>query len=139
MKASNFRTVVAAASALLASLMPVAAQAAGKITGTVSYRARIALPPRAVVLVSLRDVSLQDAPSVEISSVELRPTHQSPLPFVLRYDRRRIVPAHTYSVSARIAVDGRLAFISTRMYPVLTRGGARHVDIVVEPVGRRPD
>lgn len=125
--------------AVFASLAPVAARAAGRISGTVTSLARIALPPQAVVLVSLRDVSLQDAPSVEIASTEIRPTHQPPLPFVLRYDPRRIHPAHTYSVSARVLVDGRLAFISTRMYPVLTRGGARRVDIVVDPVGRPPE
>lgn len=33
------------------------------ITGTVAYRERIALPPNAVVTVTLEDVSLADAPS----------------------------------------------------------------------------
>lgn len=125
--------------ALTASFTPARAQAAGRVTGTVVYRARIALPPQAIVLVSLRDVSLADAPSVEISSVELRPKHQPPLSFVLRYDPARIHPAHTYAVSARITVEGRLAFISTRMYPVITRGAPRRVEIVVDPVGQRPE
>jgi putative lipoprotein len=120
---------------LAVALAPVVAQAAGKITGTISSRDRTAFPPQAVVLVSLRDVSLADAPAEEISSIELRPKHQPPLPFDLRYDPRRIRPAHTYAVSARVSVDGRLAFISTRMYPVITRGAARRVEIVVDPVG----
>jgi putative lipoprotein len=131
--------IVSALLACMASFSPVVARAAGQIRGTITYRARIAPPTHAVALVSLRDVSLADAPSEEISSIEFRPKHLPHLPFVLRYDPRRIHPGHTYSVSARILVDGRLAFISTRMYPVITRGASRTADIVVEPVGRRPD
>jgi putative lipoprotein len=139
MKRRTVQFVAGAFLSAVASFAPVVAQAAGQIRGTITFRARIAPPPQAVALVSLRDVSLADAPSEEIASVEFRPKNQPALPFVLRYDPKRIHPARTYSVSARILVDGRLAYISTRMYPVITRGASRTADIVVEPVGRSPD
>lgn len=123
--------------ALAACFAPAFAQAAGKVSGTISLNARMALPPQAVVRVSLRDVSLADALAEEISAIELRPKHQPPLLFRLGYDPGRIRLAHSYAVSARILVDGRLAFISTRMYPVITRGAPSRVDIAVDPVGQR--
>jgi uncharacterized lipoprotein YbaY len=56
----------------------------------------------------------------------------------LRYDPRRIDPAHMYSVSARIFIDGKLAFISTRINSALTRGASKKADILLQAVGRPP-
>ena len=129
--------LVVALLALSASFSPAPVRAADRITGTLTLLARVALPPQAAVRVSLRDVSLADAPAPEIAALDLRPKHQPPLPFVLRYEKARIHPAHTYAVSARVLVDGRLAFITTRVYPVITRGAPRTVEMVLDPVGRR--
>jgi putative lipoprotein len=123
--------------ALSAAFAPASARAAERITGTLTLPARVALPPQAVVRVSLRDVSRADAPAPEIAALDLQPKHQPPLPFVLRYEKARIHPAHTYAVSARVLVDGRLAFITTRVYPVITRGAPRTVEMILEPVGGR--
>lgn len=111
---------------------------AASVTGAVTYRERMALPPGYVLRVELRDISRQDAPSDEIASVDMRPRRQVPIRYALRYDPRRIDPSHMYSVSARILIDGRLAFISTRINPVLTRGASNSADILLQPVGRPP-
>ena len=129
-----------AATLLLAlALAPSSAMSAGvaRVTGSVFYRERIALPPGAVARVELRDVSLQDAAAPLVAAVDLALKRQPPFSFSLRYDPRRIVPGHLYAVSARILVDGRLAFISTRRYPVLTSGAPAHVDILLQRVGGR--
>jgi putative lipoprotein len=129
--------------ALIASLLALPFSSAGAlgatahVTGSVSIRERIALPPGYVLRVELRDISRQDAPSEEISSVELRPRHQPPIRYSLRFDRRRINPASLYSVSARILIDRRLAFISDQINPVLTRGRPDSADIMLRSVGRR--
>lgn len=109
---------------------------AASVTGSVTYRERIALPPGYVLRVELRDISRQDAASEEIASVQIRSRRQVPIRYALRYDPRRILPAHMYSVSARILIDGRLAFISTRINPVLTRGASSKADILLQAVGR---
>jgi putative lipoprotein len=43
------------------------------VTGSVSYRERIALPPDAVVKVQLSDVSRQDAPAPLIAETTVQP------------------------------------------------------------------
>lgn len=91
------------------------------ITGTVAYRERIALPDQAVVTISLQDVSLADAPAKVITSQRIETQgKQVPFNFELAYDASNILPQHSYSVSARIEVEGQLMFISDMHYGVIT-------------------
>jgi uncharacterized lipoprotein YbaY len=109
----------------------------GVLTGTVTYLQRIALPPNAVIDVQLQDVSLQDAPATVIAAERyVAEGRQVPIPYELKYDPAGIDPKHTYAVAARITVDGKLRWINTQRYPVLT-GGAPviGVEIIVESVG----
>ena len=106
--------------------------AISKVTGSVTYRERIALPPSAVITVKLVDVSLADAPSVLVAEQVIRTERrQVPFEFALDYDPSRILPSHTYAVQVRIEDGGRLLFISDTMHPVITRGAPTRVDIVV--------
>ncbi len=101
------------------------------ITGTVAYRERIALPPNAVVTVSLEDVSLADAPSKVLAKQTFETEgKQVPFAFELSYDSNEIQAKHTYSVRARIDVDGKLRFISDTHQAVITDEAQTHqVDI----------
>ena len=101
------------------------------VTGTVSYRERIALPPDAVVLVQLRDVSLMDVAAKLISEQTIRPEHSVPIPFSLPYAAKDIDERMTYSVFATIRSGDRLLFVSDRSYQVLTRGNSDHVDLIL--------
>ncbi len=105
------------------------------VTGTVTYLQRIALPPDAVVKVTLEDVSLADAPAKVLAQKET-PTagKQVPIPFELMHSPADVPPSHRYSVRATIKVDGKLLFTSTTSYPVLTSGVASEVKIVVHPL-----
>ena len=107
------------------------------LTGTVTYLQRIALPPDAVIDVQLQDVSLQDAPATVIAAERyIAGGRQVPFPYELSYDPAEIDPKHTYAVAARITVDGKLRWINTQQYGVLTRGApVTGVDILVESVG----
>jgi putative lipoprotein len=103
-----------------------------KVTGSVTYRERIALPPSAVITVKLVDVSLADAPAVLIAEQVIATAgRQVPFEFALEYDAARIQPSHTYAVQVRIENGDRLLFISDTMNPVITRGAPARVDIVV--------
>ena len=65
----------------------------GVVTGSVAYRERMALPPDAVVHVSLTDVSRMDAVAPIIAETTVVVAgRQVPIPFVLHYDRSRDVP-----------------------------------------------
>ena len=101
------------------------------VTGTVTYRERIALTPEAVVEVQLLDVSLADASAIQIAIQTIKPKHQVPIPFELIYDPADIDERMTYAVRATIRDGGRLLFTTDRHYPVLTRGHPHHVDLVL--------
>jgi uncharacterized lipoprotein YbaY len=104
------------------------------VSGTVFYLQRIALPPDASVEVKLVDISKQDVPVVTIAEQKITNPGQVPIPFELRYDPAKIDPRMTYAVQARIDQGGKLLFISTQVFPVITRGNPKHVEVKVEPV-----
>jgi putative lipoprotein len=88
------------------------------LDGEVFYLQRIALPPTAILSVSLQDISLMDAPAVTLAEQKGPVKGQVPLPFHLSYDPAQVKPSHSYSVSARIEVDGKLLFITTERHTV---------------------
>ena len=107
------------------------------VSGTVTYRERIALTPGARVIVELRDTSYADAAAPLVASQTITDPGQVPVRFNVPYNRDDIDPRNTYSVSARIIEsDGRLAFINDTAYDVITRGGPSRVEmmlVLVEP------
>ena len=125
-------TSLLAASALSACVDPeartISGPAAGPeratehvITGQLTYRERIALIPGSMAEVTLIDVSLADAPAKVIAKQQFSADGaQVPFAFELSYDPSQIDARHTYSVSARIEVDGKLRFISDTAYRVIT-------------------
>src|SRR5215831_5283212 len=103
-----------------------AAEPQSVLTGTVTYRERIALPPNARVEVRLEDVSQADAPADEIATQTVATNgKQVPIPFELRYPTRSIDSSHRYAVRASItSADGDLMFTTAMRYAVLTGGAA---------------
>ncbi len=104
------------------------------VTGTVTWRQALPIPPDAVLTVRLVDTSRADAPAEVLGERTFSALSSTPIRFELPYDPARIDPRLRYQVSARIEARGALRFISTTAHPVLTRGAPSHVDIVVEPV-----
>ena len=114
---------------------PVTSPVTSQVTGSATYRERIALPPTAVVIVRLVDVSLADAPSVLVTEQVIRTEGlQVPFEFALGYDPSHILPSHTYAVQVRIEDRGKLLFISDKMNPVITRDAPARVDIVLRRI-----
>ena len=110
------------------------------VTGTVTYRERIALSPGAVVTVQLRDTSLMDVASELIAEQVITNPGQVPIAFEVRYNEADINPRNTYSIQARITEsDGRLAFINDTAYDVITRGKPTRIDMVLVIVQPPPD
>lgn len=105
----------------------------GSLTGTVTYRERIALDPGAVIEAQLLDVSKADAPAEVITTQTIHADgKQVPIPFELAYDPAKIDERLSYAVKAQILVDGELRWISQQAYPVLTQGNpTSDVEIVV--------
>lgn len=113
--------------------------ASATITGTVSYRQRVALPPDAAVDVRLEDVSLQDAPATVIAeTVFSTGGKQVPIPFQLQYNPSDILPSHSYNLRANISVKGQVLFRSTASNPVITHGAPTDVAIMLDQAESPP-
>ena len=111
------------------------------LTGNVVYRQRIALPPDAVVKVSLLDISRADAPAVTLSQQTIPSNGQQvPIPFRLAYTPQAIDARHTYAVRAEIrTAGGSLAWTTDTVHPALTNGAPTDgIDVNVVQVMEGP-
>jgi len=118
---------------------PSASAAPLVVSGTVSYRERIALDPAAEVRVQLLDVSRMDAPSVVLAEQRIRADgRQPPFAYTLQVDAARIDPRMRYAVAARIVRGEQLLFINDTQYSVLTQGQGTRADLVLVRVTPTP-
>jgi len=125
---------------MLTALLIVGCAKTATVTGTVTYREKIALPPEGVVVtVKVEDVSRADAPAVTIGEQIIEnPGHQVPIPFEIQYSPDDIDDRYTYAMRVRIEVDGELWFINTTRYAVITRGNpTSNIEVILEKVGPR--
>jgi uncharacterized lipoprotein YbaY/heat shock protein HslJ/uncharacterized lipoprotein NlpE involved in copper resistance len=109
--------------------------ATGTISGTATYRERIALPPGAVLELSLEDVSRADAPAKELGRVRIENLGNPPFEFEIPYDSEAIDDRHSYAVRATIRAGGKLLFTTDTNYPVLTRGAGNEVELLLRRAG----
>lgn len=123
----------------MASLLAVtgigAMAATSRVSGTASYRERIALPPGAVFEAVLEDVSAADAPAVELGRATISDPGNPPFKFEITYDAGSVEANRTYSVRAQVSVGRRLMFVSDTMNPVLTGGAGESIDVRMIKVG----
>jgi len=104
------------------------------ISGTITYLARMALPPQATIHVALQDVSRADAPATVVAEEKFElGNRQVPLPFALHFNPAKIDPKHTYSVSARVMIGTESKFMTDKPYPILTQGNPSKVDLILKP------
>ena len=133
-------TVIGIALILLAVACNTLLGSGDSVSGSVTYRERIALSPDARLEVQLRDVSYQDAAAPLIAEHVISGPGQVPIEFEIQYDPNDIKPRNTYAVQARIIEsDGRLAFINDTAYDVITRGNPSKVDMLLVMVEPPPD
>jgi len=109
--------------------------ATGVVTGSITYRERIALPSDAVVEIWIADVS----PGMIVAQVLLADTtvraegRQVPLPFELKFDPARAEATHTYALKAVIkSADGQELFTSGDSTFVITKGNPSRADLVLK-------
>jgi putative lipoprotein len=112
------------------------AVASTRVTGTVSYRERIALAPGSLVIVTLEDTSKADAKATMLGEARITiERNQVPIAFAIEVEPGRIDPRHRYAVRARILdPQGALRWTSTQAYLVITDGHPSSVDVRVEAI-----
>lgn len=130
----------------LLGLLPIAlALRAGRavavetaLVGTVAYRERMALPPGAILVVKLVDVSRADTPAETIAETSVPAGPGSPIRYTLRFDHARIVDQRSYALQARISDGDRLLFITTAQHRFVG-DGMDSTDITVTRVAAPAD
>jgi len=107
----------------------------GFVSGSLSYRERIALPEGAVARVMLVDTAAIGAPERVITEREIRPAGQVPIAFALDFAPGQIDPERRYGVRATIAgPDGRPLWATSAAAPVLTQGAPEAVELWLQRV-----
>jgi uncharacterized lipoprotein YbaY len=81
------------------------------IRGSLTYRARIALPPDSESVVELRDAAIPDGPVIAEQRTQLAGA-QVPVPFELTVTRARLVDGSTYVLMGAIVTGGRASWVS---------------------------
>jgi uncharacterized lipoprotein YbaY len=105
------------------------------VTGTVTYRERIALPSGAIVTVRLLDTARQEAAAPSIAEQTITTGgEQVPIAFKLTYDTAQINPNGSYAVRADIRIDGQLTWTTADAYLVITQGHPSNVELVLQRV-----
>ena len=107
------------------------------VSGSATYRERIAPPPDARFEATLLDVSRMDAPATELGRAEIEAAGPPPYAFEIDYDPSAIDPAHSYAVRATLWSGDRLIFTTDTHAPVLTRGAPDRVELVMVRAGDR--
>src|SRR5436190_554857 len=106
------------------------------VSGTITYRQRVALPANAVISVRLIDVSRADTAASVIAEDRIDAGgKQVPISFDLAYERSKIQERTRYVIRAEIRDGDRLLYTTDMSYPVITLGNPRSVEVVVVPVG----
>ncbi|WNG32388.1 hypothetical protein F0U61_01285 [Archangium violaceum] len=102
---------------------PAEVRAETHVTGSVTYRERIALTPDAVVQVEVVESTQGGGSEAVVGEQTLQSPGQVPIRFSVSVPSERIRPDATYVVRARISDAGRVYTTPTPV-PVLTQGHA---------------
>lgn len=124
------RAAIAAPFAVLAAPRAPRAQAA-VITGSATYRERIALRPGSVLEVELVDTAPAGAPAAPIAAARIAVQGQVLIRFELPYDPARIDPRGRYALRARLMQGEEVAFRGERIHPPLAEGAGRGGEILL--------
>lgn len=114
---------------------PAAPSSFVDISGSVTYRLRMALPPDAVLTVRAQESSRAGAKARTLAeqTMELG-GQQAPIAFQLTVDRDLLGKKSRLTMAARIERRGKLLFINDMAYPVKIDGGKGHVEMQLRQV-----
>ena len=107
------------------------------VTGTIIYTEEIALPGEGVVVTTkIEEISRADAPALTFGQQVIENPGQVPIPFEIEYTPADIDERYVYALRIRIEVDGKLWFINTSRYIVITRGNpTSNIEVTVQKQG----
>lgn len=125
--------IIAGLMSVLAAFTVLPALAAPlTLSGEVTYRERIALPPNAVLSVQLLDLTDAAAKTPVRAEAAIASKGQVPLTFTLNFDDKVLLAGHAYALSAEISAGGQVVFRNAEPYPIDPRAPAGPILILVQ-------
>jgi putative lipoprotein len=111
---------------------PSASRGDLRVTGTVTYRERMMLPPHSLLHVTLTDETASGGKGLIVAEESTDLGEQGPpYAFDLRMNAGAFQASHRYSVRASISSDGHPFFASMEGTPVLTEGHSHEASLIV--------
>ena len=136
----GLRRVVAAAVSIVllvgVVVVPTAA-AATSVTGSLTFRERIALTPSAVAIVTIIDTTAAADAGVIIGQQVINGPTAVPIDFSVLVEADTIVPTNAYALYATI-IDGASTWHNNVGHPVITGGPTKGVDLTLTAVPQAP-
>jgi putative lipoprotein len=103
------------------------------VSGVASYRAKIALPPTAVLIARIEDATDDDAPVLIAESRTPTTGKQVPLAFRVAFDPAAVTPQREYRVVVSVEDGGRTIWRASKRPRVLEAGKASEgVQVLLE-------
>jgi putative lipoprotein len=93
------------------------------LIGDVRYELPQAVPADAVLIVTLADVSRQDAPARTVAEERIQPVGASPVDFMLSYDPAELKDGVDFAIGVRLQQGDKLLAINDTRTSVLGRSG----------------
>jgi uncharacterized lipoprotein YbaY len=104
------------------------------VRGTVTYRARIAMPPQSHIEVTIQNISTDDSSSVIVGRQTISDPKGVPVAFNVMYDSGVINDSDAYALQAIIFRDEEIWMSNRETVPVITQDNPTSgVQVVVEP------
>jgi putative lipoprotein len=105
------------------------------MVGDVRYELPQALPADAYLLITLADVSKQDAPARTVAEERIQPVGASPVDFLLAYDPADLRDGVDFAINVRLQQGDKLLAINDARVSVLGRSGENGpVSVVLKAV-----
>ena len=95
-----------------------------KLTGTIEFPADTKFDEGTTAVVAIQDTSLADAPAKTIATQTIKDLKKMPVEFAVEFDPAQINPKATITLSVRVSVKDKLAFINDTSIPVINGKGA---------------
>ncbi len=111
------------APATAATPAPVHQSLMKSLTGDIRYELPQAVPADAYLLVTLADVSRQDAQARTISKERIQPVGASPVDFLISYDPSELRDGVDFAINVRLQQGDKLLAINDTRTSVLGRSG----------------
>jgi uncharacterized lipoprotein YbaY len=103
------------------------------VRGTAIYMRTYTLPPDAVVEFKLVEMTPEGVVTGVVSEQTVRTARRAPIDFDIPYRPSEIRSRTYYGVTCEIRAGDKLLFRTVRPFPVLTHGGSKHIEVLLEP------